>query len=246
MRDPISRAVPVLGVVVLVAALVLGLGSLRSLTGSDDTSERPGAIAQTSTEPATDLDLGPTTADDVATCLAPGFATAASEVEVLYGVRQRRLGGSSPVLVLRNTDGEMRLCDQFGGDSPAQAPVPKASADRPVAFLSNGRSRWSCAGSTQVLDRFQKSTWLAVSPEVASVRQRYWVDGVPGKWFESHAQHGFVHLQTWLEGPQPATAKYAEQFRVLDESGDDVRQTALPTRRSNLPGCTAGGSAEIG
>jgi hypothetical protein len=245
MKEPIRRIVPVLGVAVLVAALVLGIGSLRTRTGGGD-EPRPGAIAQSSAESTIDLDLGPTTADDVATCLATDFATDASGVDVLYGVRQRRLGGSSPVLVLRNAAGEMRLCDQFGGDSPAQAPVPTASADRPVAFVSNGRSQWSCTGTTRVLERFQKSTWLAVSPEVARVQQRYWVDGVPGRWFESHARHGFVHLQTWVEGPQPATTKYAEQYRVLDESGDDVRQTALPTRRSALPGCSAGGSAEIG
>lgn len=245
MKEAMARAVPVLGVVVLVAAVALGLGSLRSKTRSGDEPLRPGANAQSSDGSVTDLDLGPTSAADVAACLTPGFGDA-TEVDVLYGVRQRRLGGSSPVLVLRNAAGELRLCDQFGGDSPAQAPVPRASADHPVAFVSNGRSKWSCADSTRVLEGFQKSTWLAVTPEVAAVQQRYWVDGVPGRWFRSHAHHGLVHLQTWLQGPQPATTKYAEQYRVLDASGDVVRQTALPTRRSTLPGCGTGGSAEIG
>lgn len=246
MKDLIERVVPVLGIVVLVAAVVLGVGSLRATTGSDPGAERPGAVVQTSTEPVTDLDLGPTTPDDVTACLASGFATGPAEVEVLYGVRQRRLGGSSPVLVLRNAAGSIRLCDQFGGDSPSQAPVPTASAEDPVVFLSNGRAQWSCADSTRVLDRLQKSTWLGVSPAVATVQQRYWVDGVPGRWFQTHARHGFVHLQSWLEGPQPATVKLAEQYRVLDKQGDAVRQSALPTRRSHLPGCSAGGSAEIG
>lgn len=250
MKEAIARTVPVLGVVVLVAAIAVGLGSLRSITRSGDGPRSPGVLAQSSAGSSpgsvTDLDLGPTTAEDVAACLTPDFAGDPSNVDVLYGVRQRRLGGSSPVLVLRAAAGGLRLCDQFGGDSPAQAPVPRASADQPVVFVSNGRARWSCAGSTQTLERFQKSTWLAVAPDVATVQQRFWVDGEPGRWFRSHAHDGLVHLQTWLEGPEPATTRYAEQYRVLDKSGDVVRQTALPTRRATLPGCSAGGSAEIG
>lgn len=186
-----------------------------------------------------------TTKDDLANCLDGHFATAA-RVDILYGVQQRRLGGRSPVLVLRNVAGDIRLCDQFGSDNPSQAPLPAATANRPVTFLSTGRSAWTCAGSTRVLDRFEKSTWLVVSADVARVQQRYWVGDVPGPWFESRAQNGYVHLQTWLEGPEPASTKYGEQFRVLDASGNDVRQTALPTRASTLHGCGAVGSAQIG
>jgi hypothetical protein len=243
-----DRVVPVVATVVVVAALVLGFGALRSLSGTDDPTPPTTAPAAASSpsEATTDLDAGATTADDVTACLTPDFATDSSQVTVLYGVQQHRLGGQVPVLVLRNAAGDLRLCDQFGGDSPSQAPVPAASSSRPVAFLSTGHSDWACAGTSRVLDRFQKSTWLVVSPDVATVEQRLWVDDVPGPWFTTRAQHGYAHLQAWLKGPEPAGTKYAEQFRVLDASGGAVRQTSLPTRRSVLPGCSAGGSAQIG
>ena len=85
-----------------------------------------------------------------------------------------------------------------------------------------------------------------MSPVVAKVQQRFWVDGVAGPWFETTAQDGYAHLQSWLKGPEPAGTHYAEQFRVLDAGGADVPQDALPTRRSALTGCSAGGSAQIG
>jgi hypothetical protein len=250
MRKFADRFLPVISVVVLVAALVLGAGSLKSLLDDSRPSDAPVAEAPamipTDDESVIDLDLGATSADDVAACLTPGFATDVDSVDVLYGVRQHRLGGSSSVLVLRNAAGDVRLCDQFGGDSPSQAPLPNATAARPVAFLSNGRSSWTCAGTTRVLQKFEQSTWLVVSPDVATVQQRYWVDGVPGPWFKTAARGGYAHLQTWLEGPEPAGTTYGQQFRVLDADGEEVAQEALPTDRSKLPGCSEGGSATIG
>lgn len=247
MRKFVDRILPVVSIAALVGALVVGAASLKSLTGPAEQPASPPVAAGPSADPTVvDLDLGPTSEADVTSCLTPGFAADAAEVDVLYGVEQRRLGGSSPVLVLRNAAGDVRLCDQFGGDSPSQAPLATASPAHPVAFLSNGRSSWSCAGTTKVLNRFEQSTWLAVAPEVSTVQQRYLVGGVPGAWFTSRAQDGYVHLQSWLEGPEPASTRFAEQFRVLDASGDDVPQTALPTRQSLLPGCSKGGSAQIG
>jgi hypothetical protein len=248
MNDSIRRAMPLVSVVALVALLVLGASSLRALTDTvDGSDQRPGPIAaHSAADSANALDLGATTADDVVGCLTPGFSTDPSEVDVLYGVQQRRLGGSNPVLVLRNPAGDIRLCDQFGGDSPSEAPLPTASPEDPVVFLSSGRAEWSCQGTSKVLDHFQKSTWLAVSPDVVTVRQRYWVDGSPGRWFDTQVQHGYAHLQTWVEGPMPAGTKFAEEYRVLDAAGNDVRQTALPTQRTPLPGCTTGGTAQIG
>lgn len=246
-RSTLARAVPALVTAGLVAALVLGAGSLRALSGVDDAVQQPSAQGSTATsDPVIDLDLGPVGSDEVADCITPDFSDDPSTVDVLYGVQQRHLAGSNPVLVLRNVSGDLRLCDAFGGDSPATAPVPSATAGRPVAFLSTGRSSWQCAGTTQVLDRFERSMWLSVSPAVATVQQRYWIDGRPGRWFRTSAYDGYVHLQSWIDGPRPASTKYAEQFRVLDGSGADVRQTALPTRQSRLPGCSSGGSAEIG
>jgi hypothetical protein len=245
-----NRALPVLATILAVAALILGAGWLRALTTSDSTTatDRTGhaAVTAVSAPGPNDLDLGAATQDDVATCLSPDFATDPSQVDMLYGVRQRRIGGSVPVLVLRNAAGDVRLCDQFGIDSPSQAPLATVSSARPIAFLSNGRSDWSCAGTSRVLDRFQSSTWLVVSSEVATVEQRYLVDGVAGPWFTTKAQGGYAHLETWLQGPEPAGTKLAQQFRVLDASGNAVRQTALPARATALTGCSAGGSAQIG
>ena len=83
-----------------------------------------------------------------------------------------------------------------------------------------------------------------VSPDVATVRERFWVAGVPGPWFETRAHGGYAHLQTWLQGPEPRST-YAQQFQVLDADGTAVPQTALPTGKQPLPGCQ-GGSVEIG
>jgi hypothetical protein len=239
-----GRLLPVVGVVVLVAALVLGAGSLKALSGSDGASPNVTADPSTTASPAevTHLDRGPTDADDVAGCTTPHFAPEGTDPEVLYGVRQLRFHGTSAVLVLRNAEGEVRLCDRFGTDAPAQAPLPTPTAEEPVAFVSNGRAAWTCDGTR--LRRFEQSTWLVVSPDVATVRERFWVAGVPGPWFETRAHGGYAHLQTWLQGPEPRST-YAQQFQVLDADGNSVPQTALPTHEQPLSGCR-GGSVEIG
>ena len=247
MRKYVDRILPMAGIALLVVALIVGAASLKSLSGARDARDQAASTASASTVPlVTELDLGATTDEDVASCLTPDFESNPDRVEVLYGVQQRQLGGRSPALVLRNADGDLRLCDHFGADGPSQAPVPTASAADPVDFLSNGRSAWTCAKTTNVLDRFERTLWLVVAPDVTSVRQRYVVDGVPGPWFESQAQNGYVHLQSWIDGPEPATTTYAEQFQVLDSSSDEVPQTVLPTEESELLGCTPDGSAEIG
>ena len=244
-----GRAVPVLAVMVIVAALFLGMSAMQRLndvTAGGGQGNVPDGVARTASESTYDLDVGPVSDPaQIDACAGPDFAADPSEVEVLYGVLQRRPSGTSPVLVLRNAAGDVRLCDHFGADSPSQAPLPTASQQRPVVFFSNGRSAWKCEGTGQVLDQFQMTSWLAVSPRVDEVQQRYTVDGVTGPWFTTKAQGGFVHLQSWLDGPQPADTTYAVQYRVRDASGGDVRQTALPTRPNPLAGCS-GGSAEIG
>ena len=147
--------------------------------------------------------------------------------------------------MLRNAGGDIRLCDQFGGDGPSRRRSPPRPPRRPVAFLSNGRSSWTCAGTTQVLQKFEQSTWLVVGPEVATVQQRY------GRrrrrpLVREPAQGGYAHLQTWLEGPEPAATTYAQQFRVLDADGNEIAQDTLPNAPPRLPGCPEGGSAQIG
>ena len=243
-----DRLLPVVGVAMLVAALVLGAGALKALSDNDGPTRKVAADSSTTTAPftaqgdVTELDLGPTDADDLAACTTPDFTPEGTDPEVLYGVRQLRLGRTSAVLELRNAEGDVRLCDRIGTDAPAQAPLPTPTAAEPVAFLSNGHAAWTCDGTR--LRRFEQSTWLVVSPDVATVRERFWVAGVPGPWFETRAHGGYAHLQTWLQGPEPRST-YAQQFRVLDADGAAVPQTALPTGRQPLPGCR-GGSVEIG
>jgi hypothetical protein len=244
MSKLVDRLVPVVGVAALVAALILGTDSLKALSGNDGTGPNVAAGASTTASPTgvIDLDQGPTDGDDLSACLARGFTPQGTDPEVLYGVRQLRLAGTSAVLVLRNAEGDVRLCDRSGADTPAQAPLPTPTAEEPVGFLSNGHATWTCDGTR--LRRFEQSTWLVVSSDVATVRERFWVAGVPGPWFETRAHGGFAHLQTWLQGPEPRST-YAQQFQVLAADGTAVPQTALPTRAQPLPGCR-GGSVEIG
>jgi hypothetical protein len=244
VRDSVRPTLPVVGVVLAVVALVLGVSAVQAFVGlPSGNSHQAGHPPKA--DPTTDLDLGQvSSAEQVAKCLDRDFAGGPSAVQVLYGVQQRTGRGSSPVFVLRNHDGALRLCDEFGAEPPSQSPVPALSDTRPVAFLSNGRATWQCTG--KVLKRVQMTSWLLVSPEITKVQQRYWVNGAPGPWFTTRAQSGFAHLQSWLDGPRPAGTRYATQYRVLDTSGAVVRQDTLPADRQSLPGCAAGGSGQIG
>ena len=248
MRKSEGRALPVVAAIAAVAALILGASLLQGLV-----TARQGVVTSPIGRPTpvagrtTDLDLGQVSSEEqVAACLTPDFASDPSRVDLLYGVQQRRPTGSSPVFVLRNRSGDLRLCDEFGADGPAQLPLPVISDQKPVAFLTTGRRSWKCAGTSQVLDRFRMTTWLLVSPDVRTVQQRYWVDGRPGPWFTTQAQNGYVHLQSWLQGPEPAGTSYGVQYRVLDQTGSVLDQPTLPTGRQPLPGCAGNGSSELG
>jgi hypothetical protein len=242
----VTRALPVLIVVVLVAALLLGVNALHG-HGRDAGTAAAGPQSTLSASAATDLDQAPVSDADVAACLTPSFATEVADVDLLYGEVQSTPSGQAPVLVLRNTAGDLRLCDAFGGDAPAVAPLPRPSTSEPVVFLSTGRSSWQCTGPAKKgLQGYQSTTWLAVAPAVHTVEQRFFVDDTPGPWFTTQARGGYAHLHTWVEGPQPAGTTYAGQWRVLDAEGHVVQQSALPTAKATLPGCTGVGSAEIG
>ena len=246
----VNRALPVLIAAVLVAALLLGFDNLhRSTTDTGPGSSAAGqTTGRSSAGPDTaDLDRGAVSDADVATCLAPDFATAVADVDPLYGEVQSTPSGEEPVLVLRNQAGDLRLCDAFGGDSPAVAPLPTPSVTDPVAFLSTGRASWQCTGDDRLaLGGYQSTSWLAVAPTVHTIEQRYVVDGSPGEWFSTTPRGGYAHLHTWIDGPLPAGTTYAVQWRVLDADGHPVQQSTLPTARTGLSGCTAAGSAQIG
>ncbi len=234
--------------VLTVAAVVLGLGVLRGgppgHDGHGDAAARLAGSPTAAGEPTLDLDLGPTGPADVTGCLSPDFAGDPAQVTVLYGVRQRTHDGSVPVLVLRNRAGEVRLCDQFGGDYPAQAPPDRATAAEPVAFYSNGRRDWNCQQRTGTLRRFTLTEWLATASAVNSVRVRFVVNGRPGPWFTTRPVDGLAHLQGWLDGPLHRSARVVVEHQVLDAQGGTVTQTTLPSNQ-RVAGCS-GGSAQIG
>lgn len=230
---------------IVTVAVVLGVAVLTSGdSGSPSASAGPRPEPTVLGEQTLDIDLGAVTDPDViGSCLAPSFASDVSEVDVLYGVEQRTADGSAPVLLLRNADGDLRLCDAAGPDSPAQLPVPTPTDAEPVAHLSNGRAAWECTGRT--LDGYTATSWLAVGPQVDRVQQRFLVDGAAGPWFTTRARGGYAHLQTWLDGPLRKGTAIAVQHRVLDAAGEPVAQSTLRTARQPLAGC-AGGDAQIG
>ena len=243
----------VIGGMLAVAAILLGFTQMSMLgptpTGArlSATSPSPSPSPTRSANPPTlVLDLGETVGTKaVRSCLSPGFAKDPAAVRVLYGVRQRTAGGSSPVMVLRNRRGDVRLCDQFGGDYSSQAPLPAASPRYPVVPLSTGRTQWDCSDDLTLRGLVQ-TTWLSVTPAVEEVRSRYVVDGVAGPWFSAEPHGGFVHIQAWLHGPVADGVRLGVERQVLDGSGRSVRQTALPTGVQAMPGCPTSGSPEIG
>jgi hypothetical protein len=233
MRSVSAR---VAGAVLLAAAL----GACGAETEATQPTAESTRTPQVLGAAVLDLDVGPVT-DPAAIedCLLPGFARNAESVEVLYGVEQRTADGSVPVLVLRNHDGEVQLCDVQGPDQPATLPLAEASEAEPAVFLASGRAVWDCQGKK--LAGYSNTTWLAVDDSVASVRQRFWVDGVPEPWFTTRAVDGFAHLQTWLSGPLARTAEVQVEHEVLDASGEPVAQSALPAGKRSLETCAAGG-----
>ena len=236
----------VVGAVVAVAVIVGG-AAVAGLGAKDPRGTAspagPASPASRGAHPALDLDLGElSAADALAACSTEAFA-AGGDVRVLYAVRQATEHGESPVVLLRNAAGDLRLCDAAGPDAPAVLPVPEASAAAPVAFLTNGRAAWDCSGTT--VDGYTATLWLAVGAQVDRVELRYVVGGTPGPWFSTTARNGYAHLQTWLTGPIPHGAALGVQQRVLDATGAPVAQDALPTQRRPLAGCRDG-DVEIG
>jgi hypothetical protein len=235
--------------VLAVAALVLGLAAVRLFTPGHESQPATSAQLADAAPRANEnlLDVGPTESRAAVTaCLSPDFASSADQVTVLYNMVQKTMGdGTTPVLILRNQKGEIRLCDENGGDYPSQLPVGKASAAHPVVFFSAGRRDWSCVQDSHIMSTFTMTQWLAVTDNVDRVQLRFRVDGTDGDWFTTRAHNGFVHMQAWLEGERPAGTKIEIEQRVLDTSGNPVTQSTLPPTQT-LSGCAAGGSVQIG
>ena len=143
--------------------------------------------------------------------------------------------------ILRNDDGDLRLCDANGGDYPSQVPIEYADAANPIRHLTNGRMGWDCDGKR--LEAFNVTRWFSVTPAVANVGLRFVVDGAAGPWFSADAKNGFVHVHGWLDEQQADTAVHL-QVRVLDAQGNNVPQTEIATAPQPVMACD-GSSVEI-
>ncbi len=228
-RREAAVAIAVASVLILASWLAGHLGDDPKPSG-DLTS-----LASSPDDSVVDLDLpGEVTAAEAAACL--------SDATTLYSSVQKTATGSTPALVMRGADDELRLCDSFGPDSPSVAPVELADAEHPVRLLSNGRQSWECDGTR--LSSFRVSHWLSVADPVARVDLRFLIDGASGRWFSAKAIDGFVHPQAWLS-EQNSGASVQLQVRVLDASGAAVAQDALPTTPQPISSCD-GGDVQIG
>lgn len=231
-----------------VAALAVGVAAISLPPGSgQDDGDGPAASMTSSSTPSGDasvleIDHGPS--DDeaaVADCAGSDFADA-GDVEVVYDVVQEAPGGTTPVLVLRNADGDLRLCDMTGPDAPASLPLPQADTSEPVVELTNSDRIWNCDGT--VLAGFRATTWLSTGPDVAEVAQRFVVDGTAGPWFSTTPVAGVAHLQVWL-GPQNEDAEIHLEQRAATSDGTPVETRWDADQR--VAGCTGtGGDVQIG
>lgn len=244
------RSGAVIVAAVAVAAVVVGMAAVLWPGGSDSdpgptatpTSSQGAGPGDAGTSVVV-VDHGPTDdAGAVAACAGTGYADDPAGIEVLYDVVQDAPGTTTPVLLLRNADGDLRLCDMTGPDSPATLPLPKASPDDPVVPLTNTDEAWDCDGT--VLAGFRTATWLSVDPSVAGVAQRFVVGDTPGPWFRTAAVDGIAHLQTWL-GPQEEGAEVVLEQRALDAAGDPVTGAGWAGSRT-IAGCETGGDVQIG
>lgn len=219
------------------AVAVAGVAALRDSGEPPTTSARPATEPTVLGEDLLVLDGDPVPeAAALEACSTSRFA-GGSPVEVLYGVRQLAADSQGPVVVLRNAKGELRLCDADGAERPSRAPVPAATDAEPVVFL-NARATWECTGSR--LDRYTATTWLVLDDQVATLRQRLWVDGEPGPWFSTSAAGGLAHLAAWEDGPLPRGTVLAAEYEVLDATGSPVAQEALPGEPAEVGWCEDG------
>ncbi|HET7386478.1 MAG TPA: hypothetical protein VFJ19_07415 [Nocardioidaceae bacterium] len=231
-----------LGTAVVAVATVAALGVLAgTVPSSDRTAMTAAGASHHRAAGVVDLDGHPARGRKaVESCLTRGFASKRGQVRVLYGVWQRFGERMHPTLILRNRQGQIRLCDAFGSDNPSRLPLRHATSHTPVKFLSGGRKDWNCRGSH--LRRFTMTEWLTVDRSVRTVMLRLKVGQRVGPWFVTHPRHGYAHVQAWIG--HAGRQRVVVQQRVLDNRGHDVNQHRLPARYT-LPGCSGGGSVQI-
>jgi hypothetical protein len=229
-------------VAVTVACLVLLVSWIASQSVTQTETPTAGLSSSPTPEVVTALDVdGEVTDDQIRSCLTRGFAPSLADVEVLYSTIQKSETGTSPVLILRNADGDLRLCDANGGDYPSQLPITYADATTPIRHLTNGRMGWNCEGTT--IESFTVTRWFSVAPVVDRVELRFVVDGDAGAWFSAKAEDGFVHVHGWLNQQQAEAAVHL-QVRVLDAEDNNVPQAEIATAPQPVMACD-GSDVEI-
>ena len=219
---------------IAVAGLVVLVSWLTSEFGGGNESPRADLAASPSADVRSIDVSGEVTEADIAACLSRPFALSVDDVTVLYSTVQQVEDGTSPVMVLRNESGELRLCDSFGGDAPSVAPIEYADAKHPVQYLSNGRMAWRCDGTK--LTAFRVTHWYSVDDVVDRAELRFIIDGVEGPWFSAQPENGFVHVHGWLSEQQDG-AKVQVQSRLLDAQGGTVAQSKVPTTPQPVNDC---------
>ncbi|HET7735923.1 MAG TPA: hypothetical protein VFK52_08125 [Nocardioidaceae bacterium] len=229
-------------VAVAVACLVLLVSWVAGRSVTEAETPAAGLSSSPTPDAVTPLDVDDQVTDDqIRSCLTRGFAPSLADVDVLYSTIQKTETGTAPVMILRNADGDLRLCDANGGDYPSQLPITYADSDTPIRHLTNGRMGWNCEG--QAIEEFTVTRWFSVAPAVDRVELRFVVDGAAGRWFSAKAEDGFVHVHGWLNQQQAEAAVHL-QVRVLDAQGDDVPQTELATTPQPVMACD-GSDVEI-
>lgn len=223
-------------VAVAVACLLILVSWIASNAGDDPPPPADrSSLASTPGDDLRELDVSSDVKPrDIEGCLTTEFAKNAKDVEVLYSRIQQSQHGEVPVLVLRNSVGELRLCDSFGGTAPSVAPVRLADDETPVTLLSNGRQSWDCDGTR--LAGFAISHWLSVGEVVDRVELRFVIDSAFGPWYTTEADEGFAHVHGWLE-MQNNGAAVAVQIRVLSADGEVVPQQTVSLEPQGIPGC---------
>lgn len=229
-------------VAVAVACLVLLVSWVASRSVTQPDTPTAGLSSSPAPDSVTPLDVdGQVSDDQIRRCLTRGFAPSLAEVEVLYSTIQKTETGTSPVLILRNPDGDLRLCDANGGDYPSQLPIEYADAANPIRHLTNGRMGWNCEGTA--IEAFTVTRWFSVAPVVDRVELRFVVDGAAGPWFSAKAEDGFVHVHGWLNQQQAEAAVHL-QVRVLDAEDQNVTQAEIATAPQPVMACD-GNDVEI-
>ena len=237
MRKLVHRVLPVVGTAALVAALVLGAGYLKALSGTDDGADpgrRTGAVRRRPGRGATST-AAPTSPTTSTACLTAGFATDASTGRrpvrrpAAPARRQQRRAGAAQRRRRRTAVRPVRprqpvaVPAAHGLARPSRSPscppagrAGPAPAPRRSSTASSSPPGWSCPPTSR---RSSSGSGSTASPARGSRPPR---------------RAGTPTCSPGWRAPSRQARRYAEQFRVLDADGGDVAagRAADPAQRA--------------